>query len=274
MANTGYKINPFVTQVFTSGPNSGSEVSPSFIVTFNTGSGFISSSLCGNQYYYKTYEPYNCIVPSLCIPPILSSASVQFCNSSYNYTYQFDLNAGSSSLEGVKIEYSLNPSFSGEIKSTTITDYSGSINPLIVNISNGDTNRSEISSSGLSGLPLNQYSSVYFRAYSICSGSNSSSYSNIQEGKCENYSNCRQLLSFDYKGVGSVTFRYKLCGETTYSQFTFTGLVNSGGMFYTHVLEPDFGEPILCIENGTFERIGGSISNTNNYIYGTTSCTP
>lgn len=185
MANTGYKINPQVIQIFTTGPNSGSIVTSSFTVTFDSGSGFNSASLCNQFFYNKEYDPYNCIIPSFCVPPILYTAYSQYCDSSYNYTYQFAIGAGSSSLEGLRVEYSLTPDFTGEVKGTTITDYIGStIAPLNVNISNGLTNRSEISSSGLVTLPLNQYSPVYFRAKSICSGSNSSSYSNIQEGKC------------------------------------------------------------------------------------------
>jgi len=185
MANTGYKINPQVIQIFTTGPSSGSIVTSSFTVTFDSGSDFISSSLCNQLFYYKTYDPYNCVVPSLCIPPILGSVTSQYCNSSYNYVYQFVLDAGTGSLPGIRVEYSLNSSFTGEVKGTTITDYSGSIlSPLSVNISNGLTNRTETSSSGLISLPLNQYTPVYFRSYTICSGSNSSSYSNIQNYQC------------------------------------------------------------------------------------------
>jgi len=185
MANTGYKINPQVIQIFTTGPSSGSIVTSSFTVTFDSGSDFISSSLCNQLFYYKTYDPYNCVVPLLCVAPILHPATSQFCDSSYNYTYQFNIEAGSNPISGLRVEYCLNSGFTGEVKGTTVTDYSGSIiSPLSVNISNGLTNRSETSPSGLLTLPLNRYSPVYFRAKSICSGSNSSSYSNIQEAKC------------------------------------------------------------------------------------------
>jgi len=185
MANTGYKINPKVIQVFTTGPSSGSIVSSSFTTTFDSGSGFTSASLCNEYYYYKVYNPYDCAVVGLCIPPIIHTISVQNCEIGYDYVYQFALEAGPDPVPNLRVEYSLNSDFSGEVKGTTITDYVGStIAPLDVNISTGLTNRAETSSSGLISLPLNQYDSVYFRAYSICSGSNSSSYSSIQEGKC------------------------------------------------------------------------------------------
>lgn len=185
MANTGYKINPQVIQIFTTGPNSGSIVSSSFTTTFDSGSGFLSSSICNQLFYNRIFDPYNCVVPSFCPPPTIYPINPQFCDGSYNYVYQFALSAGSSSIPQIKVEYSLTSDFSGEIKGTIVTDYTGdTIAPLNINITNGITNRTEISASGLTTLPLNKYTSVYFRAYSICSGSNSSSYSNIQEGKC------------------------------------------------------------------------------------------
>lgn len=185
MVNTGYKINPQIIQIFTTGPNSGSIVTSSFTVTFDSGSGFVSTSLCNQNYYNKVYEPYNCVVPSLCIPPIIYSVAVSHCTSSYNYVYQITVDAGAGSLPGLRVEYCINSGFTGEVKGTTITDYIGSVlSPVEINITNGLTDRSETSSSGLVTLPLNQYTPVYFRAYSICSGSFTSSYSNISTAVC------------------------------------------------------------------------------------------
>ncbi|MFV5702186.1 hypothetical protein ACM55F_09970 [Flavobacterium sp. XS2P12] len=82
----------------------------------------------------------------------------------------------------------------------------------------------------------------------------------------------KSLVSFDYKGVGDITFRYKLHGTTVYAQYTFTGLSNSGGIYFTYTLDADVGDPNLCIELGSFERVSGSIVNTNNFIYSEESC--
>lgn len=81
---------------------------------------------------------------------------------------------------------------------------------------------------------------------------------------------CKNLVSFDYKGVGSITFRFKYCGATVFTEHTFTGLPNSGGIYFTYTLDTEVGDPSLCIQEGSFERINGTIVNTNNFVYGTT----
>ncbi len=188
MANTGYKINPQVIQVFTTGPSSGSIVDPSFTVTFDSGSGFTSSSLCNQSYYYRVYDPIGCAVAGVCATPVIHSSNVLNCEDGYDYIYQFNIEAGTpptGSYNWIRMEYSLTSDFSGEVKGVTITDYTGSIiNPLEIRIEDGTANRTYTSGSGLVGLPINQYAPVYFRAYSICSGSVTSSYSSIEEVEC------------------------------------------------------------------------------------------
>jgi len=269
MANTGYTINPKVIQIFTSGPNSGSEVTSSFSVTFDSGSGFISTSLCNQYFYNKIYDPYNCIVPSLCVPPIISNTSPKFCDSSYNYIYQFDLYAGSGSLPGIKIEYSLDSGFSGEVKGTTITDYVGStITPLEINIINGLTNRTEESSSGLTTLPLNQYTPVYFRAYSICSGSNSSSYSNIDEGKCNSLPPISPTFVL---GGGSSTIQSQyIVGHLIMAPNTnFKWRVYLGGIYNNVTIEDGFNTPINVNTTGETTGIWNSGPSGTLYIIST-----
>lgn len=79
---------------------------------------------------------------------------------------------------------------------------------------------------------------------------------------------CKGLISFDYKGVGSVTFRYILCGDDAYTEHTFTDLENSGGEYFTYEVNlDDIVSKRLCIEGGSFEYIGGTILNINTYVY-------
>ena len=85
---------------------------------------------------------------------------------------------------------------------------------------------------------------------------------------------CKAIVSFDYTGVGNILFRYKLCGDTFYTTHDFTGLPNSGGIYFTYIIndDPSF-ESGLCVEDGTFEYVpGGSIINSDNYIYSISSC--
>ena len=44
-------------------------------------------------------------------------------------------------------------------------------------------------------------------------------------------------------------------------------------MFFTYTLDSDVGDPDLCIESGSFERVGGTISNVNNFQYTEDFCT-
>lgn len=176
MANTGYKINPQVIQYFTSGPNSGSEVSSSFNTTFNVGSNFTSSMSCGTQYNYRVFDPQDCVIPSFCIAPSIIAVDPSVCGREYNYTYtiSYNINSNASEVPQSTIEYSLSPSFSGEVKGRTITNnISSSITTVSININN------------LNITPTNGNTEVYFRVFNICGGGiGNSTNSPIKSTKC------------------------------------------------------------------------------------------
>lgn len=171
MANTGYKINPQVIQVFTTGPNSGSVVSNDFTIIF---SGSFTSSFVCNEFTFenKVYDPVNCVVPGLCIPPTLTNLTLSGSCEDFGgfiYNIQYDNNNSPYSSQS-RIEYSLQSDFSGEVGSYLYNNTSSSTNTYV--------------SLSLTTYPLNQYQTIYFRVNNICSGSNSSSYSNILDYEC------------------------------------------------------------------------------------------
>lgn len=177
MANNGTKINPQVRQYFTSGPNSGSEVSNSFNITFDVGTSTTSSMLCGSQFNYKIFNPQECEIPSYCITPTIDLVEPRFCGPDYNYSYRIKylLNTTATSAPSTIIQYSLQSSFTGEVKQTTVTN----------NISSSQT-EANININNLNTLPTNGNTVIYFRAINSCIGSpTSSSYSNIKSTKCE-----------------------------------------------------------------------------------------
>jgi len=176
MANTGNLINPYVTQVFTSGPNSGSEVNPTFVITFNSSSNYISESICGINYYYSIFDPISCPVAGFCVTPSIMFSNVSNCSSfDYNYDVRYNINSSSLNIPQSKIEYSLSNTFSGPTGSSLISN-TGTTNFVTINISSG--------SGALSPLPMNQYSPVYFRVKNICDGSGESSYSSVLDAVC------------------------------------------------------------------------------------------
>jgi hypothetical protein len=163
MPNTGYIINPKVIQIFTSGPNSGSEVTSSFNIEFNISSSFTSSFLCNNEYFYKIFDPLNCPIDNYCIEPFIISSNV-LNPTTYDYLYNIEYN--SSNITSSIIEYSLSDTFTTETGSLYITN---SIDPNNITID---------ISEGLNTLPINCNSIVYFRMKNICNVSQSL-YSNI-----------------------------------------------------------------------------------------------
>lgn len=197
MENTGYIINPYVKQVFTSGPSSGSIVSSSYVITFNTSSNFTSSILCGTIYEYKIFDTINCPITGFCISPTLLTASVVNCSDlNYNYLLTYNINGLTSSISSSVIEYSLNPSFTPSFQTThyNLTDY---INTSSLSL-NGD-------------LPLNKNQYVFFRIKNNCINSGSSLYSNALATKCTPYTS-------SYVNVTNLN-----CEEST---FTINGLPN------------------------------------------------
>ena len=88
-------------------------------------------------------------------------------------------------------------------------------------------------------------------------------------------SECKSLLSFDYKysgAGGNANFRFKYCGSETFTEYLFTGLVDTGGIFFTYTVDPDVGDPVMCIEQGSFEWVSGTVSNVNAFVYSAESC--
>jgi len=174
MANTGYIINPSVIQIFTTGPNSGSVVNPSYSINFNLSSSFTSSFLCNTQYFYKIFDPENCPITGYCIAPTLLRAATP-CGPDYDYVYniRYALNGTTSSIPTSFIEYSLQSNFTGEIGISLITNTGSS---MLVNVNISGT---------LENLPINGSSPVYFRVANQCSGSGNSSYSNVRSSSCD-----------------------------------------------------------------------------------------
>lgn len=174
MANTGYKINPYVQQIFTTGPNSGSLVTSSFITTFDTGSDFLSSSLCNNNFYYKIFDPINCPISGYCIAPTLYISQPTFCDGNYNYDYNISYNINNNIIDipSGTIEFSLSKFFP--------TTQTGSVN--ITYLSSSETQTINISPLS-PHLPYNYSTPVYFRLKNQC-GYSSSVYSNIISSSC------------------------------------------------------------------------------------------
>jgi len=216
MANTGYIINPYVKQVFTSGPSSGSIVSSSYIITFDTSSNFTSSILCGNVYEYKTFNSINCPITGFCISPTLLTASVINCSDlNYNYSIIYNINGLTSSISSSIIEYSLNPSFSPSFSTTTYNtaDYINSSSLLL----NGN-------------LPLNKNQYVYFRLKNNCINSGSSLYSNTLATKCTPYTssyinttnlNCEES-TFTINGLPNEVLKLTKLRITSDINYTYT----------------------------------------------------
>jgi len=72
---------------------------------------------------------------------------------------------------------------------------------------------------------------------------------------------CVSLVSFDYKGVGDITFNFTNC-EGDPDSYTFTGLPNTGGTYETWSTDAAI-PPMPCYLNGT---LTASIVNVNNYV--------
>lgn len=168
MANTGYIIHPFVRQVFTSGPNSGSEVSSSFNITFDSGSGYTSASICDTEYVYREQDLENCPVTGSCPTPTFNSVTPYACGRTTDFRYTLDVNL-STEADTLYIEYSTTSDFSANVGSTS---KSASTNKtFIVNVDD------------LARLPVSNQTRIYFRTYFECPLV-SSSYSPIRSAVC------------------------------------------------------------------------------------------
>jgi hypothetical protein len=153
--STGYIINPFVKQVFTSGPNSGSLVE-NYEYELND----ITSSLllCTESFHYKEYRPDICDVSgsNICISPIIITGSY-ISGNEFNITYNLYNNTSSI------MEYSLYK-FGSIYESRSIE--------LI------DNNNQIIDVSDLNPQPINN-SFVFFRIKNECNNELQVSYTFI-----------------------------------------------------------------------------------------------
>ena len=201
MPNTGYYTASAITQIWTSGPYSGSEVTKSislpdnsltgstisYKIAFISGSDIPSGSAghdenavneisdCGPYYFTRTgYDDTICLTGE-CITPILTSVGLSSsCTSNYDFKYNVRYNSGSSSALFTKIEYSTTDNFSSNVASSDYLDNSSPSIPPI-NISN------------LPQPPISGETYVYFRAFNSCSNApfpHTSSYSNTLSASC------------------------------------------------------------------------------------------
>lgn len=169
MANTGYKINPYLVQNFNSGPSSGSLVSSSYVITFDVSSSFTSSIVCNNNYEYKIFDPINCEVSSSCIPPTIIKLNPIGCDGSYNYNYniKYQINDTISNIPDSLIEYSNSSTF---ISSSTVSVNSQSIS------NTNSLMTASINISDMNNLPINGSTTIYFRLYNLCTVNGTSIY--------------------------------------------------------------------------------------------------
>ncbi len=171
MANTGYIINPYVQQVFTTGPNSGSTVSSSYIYTFDTSSSFTSSVFLGETFNYKELDIINCYISGVYVIPRFISSTVNNCSElPYKYNLRYNIQDTKINIPLIQVDYSLYSSFF-----TYNTQY--------ISNSTDFENLSQITLSG-SIIPLNKQQAVYFRLKNIYSGSFTSSYSGVLNAYC------------------------------------------------------------------------------------------
>ena len=177
MANNGYKITPKIQQVFTTGPNSGSEVSSSFNIEFDVSSSFTSSIKCnGDLFNYRVFDPIECEIDNYCVSPSITNAVPTSCvinNYTSKYNISYNINNTTSSIPDGVIQYCLRSSFTNSDIGSELILYTSSIDNIQIDISDLDV------------LPLNAYTPVYFRIINNCSiFPFTSSYSNVFEAKC------------------------------------------------------------------------------------------
>ncbi|MDA0778816.1 MAG: hypothetical protein O3C19_07120, partial [Bacteroidetes bacterium] len=143
MANTGYIINPTVKQYFTSGPNSGSEVSGSFQVNLTTAP--FSASLNNQDFFNRSFDPESC-EPGFedCLVPILTSLTTGSRRGRFTINYVTE--------SGFNPPIDITASVSNDISFSAAEVFSASIDSII-----------PVTTSFVSGT-------VYFKAFTSCSG--------------------------------------------------------------------------------------------------------
>lgn len=78
---------------------------------------------------------------------------------------------------------------------------------------------------------------------------------------------CKELLGFIYKGAGDFVIQYKLCGDSSYTQYTFVGLPGNGGMEAYFDVSTVFSNG-LCVQENTVTKISGGSGIVFNPDYG------
>jgi hypothetical protein len=143
MANTGFIINPIVKQYFTSGPDSGSEVSASFEVDLTQAP--FSASLNDEDFFNRSFDPESC-EPGFedCLVPILTSLTTGSRRGRFAINYVTE--------SGFNPPIDITASVSNDISFSASEVFSASIDSII-----------PVTTSFVSGT-------VYFKAFTSCSG--------------------------------------------------------------------------------------------------------
>jgi hypothetical protein len=152
MANTGFIINNTVRQFFSSGPNSGSAVTASTDFDVDLTVSPFSASLDGEIFYNRAFEPDICPEGfETCLPPLLVGLTTGSQRGRFviNYVTQSSFNP---SLD-------ITASVSNNINFSTEETFFDSINGIL-----------PVTTSFVSGT-------VYFKAFTSCSGPDPSAYS-------------------------------------------------------------------------------------------------
>jgi len=143
MANTGFKITPDAKQFFTTGPDSGSAVSGTFVQPLSIPP--FSASLDRDDFFNRSFDPINFPIGyEDCLEPLLTSITTgsQRGRFEINYTTQSSFNTASA----------ITASISSNNEFSTSEVFSASIDSII-----------PITTSLISGT-------VYFNAFCSCSG--------------------------------------------------------------------------------------------------------
>lgn len=152
MANTGYIINPSASQFYTTGPSSGSNVNTGSDVNLSIAP--FSASLNNETYYNRAFDPDNCIEGfNVCLSPLLTSVNTGSQRGRFELSYVTQSSTNSPN--------NITASISNDINFSTLETFSSSIDSIV-----------PISSSFISGT-------VYFRAFTSCSGPDQSPNSDL-----------------------------------------------------------------------------------------------
>ena len=77
---------------------------------------------------------------------------------------------------------------------------------------------------------------------------------------------CREWIGFEYKGNGTFTINYTLCGDTVPSVYTFEDLPGNGGDIAYYTLLIDFYEYPCVVEDSVILITGNE--DTFSPVYG------